>query len=93
MNAEKPNSSVEDCPTVFKGIPAFYINREKKIRILSLSFRIYLFRFDVLLFFTVETLHWVPRFFGVTPLDTEFQCPLMRSRDNHSKSMYQIATS
>lgn len=40
MNAEKPNSSVEDCPTVFKGIPAFYINREKTIRILSLSFRI-----------------------------------------------------
>lgn len=38
MNAEKPNSSVEDCPKVFKGIPAFYI--EKKIRILSLSFRI-----------------------------------------------------
>lgn len=30
MNAEKPNSSVEDCPKVFKGIPAFYINREKK---------------------------------------------------------------
>lgn len=40
MNAEKPNSSVEDCPKVFKGIPAFYINREKKIRILSLSFHI-----------------------------------------------------
>ena len=37
MNVEKPNSRT--APKVFKGIPAFYINREKKIRILSLSFR------------------------------------------------------